>query len=425
GAPEQSRCTGGPAARAAADTVGTAQQCVDHQPGGWDDHAAPMPARCVNQVDGHRSPDTDHTSRYPLEKVMGPDGRDKPVDSQTPGLQVSDGYAGRAPRYRDESPRDSRDPGGGCEPPIDPRAGDARDQHALETTPRAEQPPVVVARAPRRMSRRAGGAQAPTVKAGPLDARVADVDEQHRHQPGLTVTSPEMKRRTPCAVSTSNAPCTSTPRARPCATPSPAVTSTGRPRRASAVRHSSMKGVRPSRSKARSPRRHSLTRAAATEFREACARPALARSVAAIPVSEILAKSAAPSAMFNPIPMTTQAGPADSARSSISTPPSLRSPSSRSLGHLSPAPATPSSRSARSAHTPMTRLSAPRSRGTSRNVQLGDRQIAPPGDASHARPRRPRPAVWYSARKTSLIAAGRVGPGRRPLFVRAGVPEGS
>src|SRR5256885_10425048 len=34
-----------------------------------------------------------------------------------------------------------------------------------------------------------------------------------------------------------------------------------------------------------------------------------------------------------------------------------------------------------------TRLSAPRSRGTSRNVQLSDRQIAPPGEASHARPR--------------------------------------
>ena len=56
------------------------------------------------------------------------------------------------------------------------------------------------------MNRRAGGAQAHTVEAGPLDARVANVNEQHRHQPGLTVTSPAMNRFRPCGVSTSNAP---------------------------------------------------------------------------------------------------------------------------------------------------------------------------------------------------------------------------
>src|SRR5439155_17863925 len=124
-------------------------------------------------------------------------------------------------------------------------------------------------------------------------------------------------------------------------------------------------------------------------------------------------------AMFTPIPMTTQAGPVDSARSSMSTPPSLPSPSSRSFGHLSPAPATPNERSARSAHTPMTRHSAPRSRGTSRNVQLSDRQIAPPGEASHARPSRPRPAVRYSARNTSLSALGGLARSSSTLYAEA------
>src|SRR3982074_2793448 len=71
------------------------------------------------------------------------------------------------------------------------------------------------------MNRRTPGAQARTVKARPLDARVANVDEQHPHQPGLSVTSPAMNRLTPCAVSTSNAPFTPTPRAPPCALPPP------------------------------------------------------------------------------------------------------------------------------------------------------------------------------------------------------------
>ena len=101
--------------------------------------------------------------------------------------------------------------------------------------------------------------------------------------------------------------------------------------------------------------------------------------------------------------MTTHAAPADSARSSISTPPSLPPPTSRSLGHLRLTPPTPCSRRAVSAHTPMTRPSAPRSCGTSRNAQLIDRQTAPPGGASQARPRRPRPAFWYSASSTSAV----------------------
>ena len=47
---------------------------------------------------------------------------------------------------------------------------------------------------------------------------------------------------------------------------------------------------------------------------------------------------------------------------------------------------------ARSTHTPMARPNAPASRGISGNVQLSDRHTAPPGGASHVRPRRPRPA---------------------------------
>ena len=43
--------------------------------------------------------------------------------------------------------------------------------------------------------------------------------------------------------------------------------------------------------------------------------------------------------------------------------------------------------------TPIARLSEPTSRGTCANVQLSDRHTAPPGGASHSRPRRPRPAL--------------------------------
>ena len=148
-----------------------------------------------------------------------------------------------------------------------------------------------------------------------------------------------------------------------------------------------MKGFRPSRSNWMSPRTQPPISAAAMALREAVASAALARSVAAVPSDEIFRRTSAPSATLSPIPMTTQAEPEDSTRTSISTPPSLRSPTRRSFGHLSAAPATPASRSTRSAHTPMTRLSAPSSCGTSRKVQLRDRQIAPPGGANQARPR--------------------------------------
>jgi len=107
------------------------------------------------------------------------------------------------------------------------------------------------------------------------------------------------------------------------------------------------------------------------------------RSAAPSPVSEIFSSSAAPSAMFNPIPITTQGGTGKTPPAARSgTPPSLRSPCSRSFGHsghLSPAPATPSSpQRPQGARTPQwTRLSAPRSRGTSRKVQLSEQADRP------------------------------------------------
>ena len=153
------------------------------------------------------------------------------------------------------------------------------------------------------------------------------------------------------------------------------------------------------------------------ELREGAARPALRRSVASRPIPAIRLSSAAPSATLRPMPITTQAGPPDSARSSISTPPSLRPSASRSFGHLSAARSTPWLRRAFSAHTPTTRLSAPMSAGTSRNVQLSERQIAPPGGASQARPRRPLPALWCSASSTSLVPTGGLARARRTVLV--------
>src|SRR5206468_711759 len=179
---------------------------------------------------GHGGADADHADGRSVEEVMGPDGSDEPVDPEPPGLEVAYGDACRAARDRHE-PRPHPDPP--CrsgEHPVEPCTGDARDQHRVGRSPAAEEAPAIVRGAPRGMRRRAEGAQALPVEAGPLDARVAEVDEQRRHPGGLIVTSPAMKRLTPSRVSMRSAPCTSTPRARPRAVPSAPLTATGRPR---------------------------------------------------------------------------------------------------------------------------------------------------------------------------------------------------
>src|SRR5579875_833965 len=93
---------------------------------------------------------------------------------------------------------------------------------------------------------------------------------------------------------------------------------------------------------------------------------------------------------------TTRAAPAASA----STPASLRSPTSRSLGHFrsgaKPATACTAWRAAR-ATAELTRCHRPGSRGGRRRT---DTSSAVPGGASQRLPLRPRPAAWWSATAT-------------------------
>src|SRR5207253_626913 len=172
------------------------------------------------QIDGQRGADADHAGGDPVEEVMGPDGSDEPVDPEPPGLEVAYGDTCRAARDRHEPRPDPGPPCRGCEHPVESSARDARDEHRAGRSSAAEEAPGIVRGAPPGMRRRPGGAQALPVEAGPLDARVAEVDEQRRHPRGLTVTSPAMKRLRPSRVSMRSAPCRSTPRARPRAVPS-------------------------------------------------------------------------------------------------------------------------------------------------------------------------------------------------------------
>src|SRR4029077_8667292 len=109
-----------------------------------------------------------------------------------------------------------------------------------------EEPPVV-RRPPPPVERRARAGGATSADAHPLDAAVADVAEED-HADGRTLTSPETKRRTPWGVSSSSAPCTSTPLAIPVTTPRGPKTSTGLPCSASAACQSARKGFSASRS---------------------------------------------------------------------------------------------------------------------------------------------------------------------------------
>ena len=100
---------------------------------------------------------------------------------------------------------------------------------------------------PNRDARRyRGRTSRPCVERRPLDARVADVDEQ-RHAPLRTLTSPATtRRRSPPAVSTSSAPSASMPTAVPTTGSRRARRGcTARPRRKSAERHSVRYAAKP------------------------------------------------------------------------------------------------------------------------------------------------------------------------------------
>ena len=70
----------------------------------------------------------------------------------------------------------------------------------------------------------------------------------------------------------------------------------------------------------------------------------------------------------------------------------------------------------------MARLRAPTSRGISGNVQASERHTAPPGGASHERPRRPRPAVWTSASRTSAVPGTGASRAASCVFVESTSP---
>ena len=209
--------------------------------------------------------------------------------------------------------------------------------------------------------------------------------------------------------------------------PGPATTRTSRSRSASASRHSAMNGARPCCVNCARPRRYSPTSAVAMPLRSAGATPTERRSTAAVPVAATAARSASSRCRFRPMPMTTKAGPPDSARRSIRMPPAFPAGVTRSFGHLSCRPRAPQAASARNVQTPIASDSDDSSRGNGSKLAPTDRQRLPPSDASQLRPRRPRPALWCSASSTSQWPGGGaprseqrgVGRGHRPLDVEA------
>ena len=111
-------------------------------------------------------------------------------------------------------------------------------------------------------------------------------------------------------------------------------------------------------------------------------------------------------ATLSPTPATTCAPPCPSAAISSKMPPSLRSSNTRSLGHLS-AIVIPATRSrTRRTATPTASVSADGSAGTPANCQPTDSAMPLPSGACQRRPRRPRPAFWYSAMQTSSEPTG-------------------
>lgn len=78
----------------------------------------------------------------------------------------------------------------------------------------------------------------------------------------------------------------------------------------------------------------------------------------------------------------------------------------RSFGHLSSRSRAPQSCNASRTHAPTTSVSAGRSRGNGSKLVEMDRQRLPPSAERHARPRRPRPPVWFSVSHTANLPGG-------------------
>jgi len=88
----------------------------------------------------------------------------------------------------------------------------------------------------------------------PLDARVADIDEENQRA-ALKLTSPETKRRNWPFTSTSSVPSSSTPQASPTVVSAPLMTRTFASASVSRPRHSSANGSKPPPANVTAPRR--------------------------------------------------------------------------------------------------------------------------------------------------------------------------
>ena len=119
-------------------------------------------------------------------------------------------------------------------------------------------------------------------------------------------------------------------------------------------------------------------------------------SSAVLPVAFTASRASSSSATLRPIPTTTCTGPPDSARISMRMPPSLPSPVTRSLGHFSVTPGTPSAVSAFTAQSPTTSDSADRSAGMSAYCHAERQADGAPGrrDPAAAAPAAPAGLVF-------------------------------
>ena len=306
---------------------------------------AEMAAAGVDEIDRHRGADVDDAHGASRAMPVSPMAATK---RSTPSRQVADTLWSRRPDAAVVTTNCGATPStrraARTQAPLEPLATDTRDDDAFHAARAAQKLVRKILRAPTGMCRGALPLQTAIREARPFDARIADVNEQDVHANGLTLTSPATNLRTPCGALHQQRAASHQCRAqaRACAhrrlEPSPSG-------RASAsamppLLHEDAQPVALEMQKSSDARRQSPARR--WHCATAAASPAAARSAAATPArADRCAMSAAPRATLRPMPMTAQAGPAASARSSIRMPPSLASPSRTSFGHLSCRSGTP------------------------------------------------------------------------------------
>jgi hypothetical protein len=136
----------------------------------------------INQVNSHGSANTNHTNCLSLRKVMGADGGDETINPQPPGLEVTTRDPSRVPlgyhelrRWGPRPPRRKR------KTSVDSRPGNTNHKDPVERSAGADYALGIVLPAPARVNGRVLPPHSLSVKSSPLDAGIADVDQENVH----------------------------------------------------------------------------------------------------------------------------------------------------------------------------------------------------------------------------------------------------